>query len=83
MDSREALDRVLSDVLRPVLEADGGGVDVVSFDGGKLVLQWTGAFRGDPGAVYVQERFLVPLLRKALGTDLVVTWAIGLPAGPA
>ncbi len=39
-------------ILRPLLELDGGGIDVVELagDGSSIELALTGALRGDPAA---------------------------------
>lgn len=75
MDARAELDRVLDEILRPLLEADGGGLEVVSFDGDDLVLAFTGAFRGDPGTPYVQARVIKPAISKALGREIRIRYA--------
>lgn len=75
LEARAKLDRVLDEILRPLLDADGGGIEVVSFDEKGLVLALTGAFRGDPGAPYVQQRVIRPAITKALG-DVVITYAV-------
>ena len=68
---------MLDEVLRPLLEADGGGIEVISLEGDELVLALTGAFRGDPGAPYVQSRILRPAIVKALGREVRIQWAVG------
>lgn len=75
LEARAKLDRVLDEILRPLLDADGGGIDVVSFDGKEIVLALTGAFRGDPGAPYVQQRVIRPAITKALG-EVVIKYAV-------
>ncbi len=47
MSTREIIDQVLEEV-RPMLERDGGGVDVISFENGDLQLQLLGACSGCP-----------------------------------
>lgn len=76
---RAELDKVLEDILQPLLTADGGGLEVVAFQDQPpaVELRLTGAFRGDPSATYVRDRVIAPALRKALGPKLVVRWAIG------
>jgi len=73
---REDVERVVGDVIRPLLEADGGGVEVVSVDATvtpiEIVLHLTGAFRGCPGAPVVQRGVLEPVLAKALGAPVRV-----------
>jgi Fe-S cluster biogenesis protein NfuA len=73
---RKDVERVIGDVLRPLLEADGGGVEIVSVDAGsepiEVVLHLTGAFRGCPGGPVVQRGILEPVLAKALGAPVKV-----------
>jgi Fe-S cluster biogenesis protein NfuA len=73
-DDRARIDKVVDEILAPLLRADGGGLEIVSFDGRELVLTLTGAFRGDPGAPYVQSRVIKPVLDKALGRNVSVRW---------
>jgi len=74
LNARAELDRVLDEVLRPLLEADGGGIEIVSFDGKELVLKLTGSFRGDPGAPYVQAGIIEPAITKALGPGIIIRY---------
>lgn len=55
--------------LEPLLSADGGGVELVSFDEERreVVLRFTGAFAVCPGTPIVKEDLLEPFLRKAMG----------------
>lgn len=73
---RAKLDRVIDEILRPLLEADGGGIEIVSFDGREVVLALTGAFRGDPGSPYVQQRVIRPAIAKACGTAITIRYAV-------
>jgi Fe-S cluster biogenesis protein NfuA len=77
LEARAELDRLIDEILGPLLEADGGGIRVVSFQGDELVLALTGAFRGDPGSVYVQSRILRPAIVKALGREVSIRWQPG------
>lgn len=79
MDARVELDRVIDEILRPLLEADGGGVEVVSFDGDELVLALTGVLRGDPGSPYVQAQIVRPAIEKVLGAGVRIRWAREAP----
>lgn len=73
---REEVDRVVSEVLQPLLEADGGGIEVISVDTTaspvEVVLHLTGAYRGCPGSPVVQRGVLEPVLTKALGRSVKV-----------
>lgn len=61
--------RVVTEVLAPILEADGGGIELVSVDEEKreIVLRFTGAFAACPGTPAVREEVVEPLLKKAAG----------------
>jgi Fe-S cluster biogenesis protein NfuA len=76
LDARAELDRVIEEILRPLLEADGGGLEVLEARDDELVLALTGAFRGDPGAPYVQSRVVRPAIVKALGRDIRIRWTV-------
>jgi Fe-S cluster biogenesis protein NfuA len=76
LDARDKLDRVIEDILRPLLEADGGGLEVVAATDDELVLALTGAFRGDPGAPYVQSRIVRPAIVRALGREIRIRWTV-------
>jgi Fe-S cluster biogenesis protein NfuA len=73
---RDDVDRVVAEVLQPLLEADGGGVEVVSVDTTaspvEIVLHLTGAYRGCPSSPVVQRGVLEPVLAKALGRPIKV-----------
>lgn len=71
---RAKLDRVVEDILQPLLEADGGGLEVIEASEHELVLALTGAFRGDPSAPYVQSRIVTPVIHKALSREIPIRW---------
>ena len=72
----DELARVISEILEPLLQADGGGLQVLAHhaDAGSLELRLTGAFRGDPSAVYVRASIVKPALEKAAGKELELIW---------
>jgi Fe-S cluster biogenesis protein NfuA len=78
LDERRAIERVLEDILSPLLEADGGGIELVSFSGDEVVLTLTGAFRGDPGTTYVQSHVVKPAITKALSREVRIRWELPL-----
>lgn len=67
-DLNDKLARALGE-LEPLLSADGGGVELVSFDEERreVVLRFTGALAVCPGTPIVKDDLLEPLLRKAMG----------------
>jgi len=72
----DKIERVVADILQPLLEADGGGIEVLSLDVSKhpmeLVVHLTGAFRGCPSGPMIQARVLEPAFKKALGKTVRV-----------
>ncbi len=76
MDDRRAIERVIEEILTPLLEADGGGIELVSFSGDEVVLALTGAFRGDPGTTYVQSHVVKPAIAKALSREVRIRWEL-------
>lgn len=73
---RDEVERVLAEVIRPLLEADGGEIDLDSIDESsspiEIVFRIGGAYRGCPGTPLVQRSVIVPALTKALGRDVRV-----------
>ncbi len=66
---------MLDEILRPLLSADGGDIEVIAFDGARdVALRLTGAFRGDPGTPYVRDHVVRPALERALGAPLQIRW---------
>jgi Fe-S cluster biogenesis protein NfuA len=74
---RVEIQRVVETVLRPLLEVDGGGIDVVELagDGSSIELALTGALRGDPAASLLKERVIAPALRKAAAGHIAIKYA--------
>ncbi|MBZ0120754.1 MAG: NifU family protein [Sandaracinaceae bacterium] len=73
MTRRERIDEVIATVLRPLLEVDGGDIEVVRFEGSVLVLRLTGALLADPGTAYVKRGVIEPAIRAAAG-DLEIAY---------
>jgi Fe-S cluster biogenesis protein NfuA len=73
---RDEIQRVVDTILRPLLEVDGGGIDVVELasDGSSIELALTGALRGDPSASLLKERVIEPALRKAAAGPLAIKY---------
>jgi Fe-S cluster biogenesis protein NfuA len=69
---REDAEKVIAEVLRPLVEADGGRIELVEASPGRVVVRLTGACSGCPGKPYTLERVVEPVLRRALGQDLEV-----------
>ncbi len=79
---QEKAERVVSDVLRPLLEADGGAIDLVSADEHEVVVRLYGACAGCPGAPYTTAQVVEPVLKRALGASIRVRIERVAPAKP-
>ena len=68
----ERVARVIDEVIRPLVEADGGRIELVAVDAQVIVVRLSGACAGCPGAPYTTSRVIEPLLRAAAGHDVAV-----------
>ena len=69
MDVRAQIDHTLEEI-RPMLERDGGGVQVLSFEDGDLNLQLLGACAGCPMSSMTFGVILEGRLREVCGDKL-------------
>jgi NifU-like protein len=81
---REALDRVL----RPLIEADGGRIDLVSVTEEQVTVRLGDACAGCPGVHYTRAHVIEPLLRQAVGPEVRIEverepFRPQAPTGPA
>ena len=72
MSRREDILEAIAGLIRPLVDADGGTVELVSFDDASVTLRLAGACAGCPGQQFTKEHVLEPVLRRALGTSVVV-----------
>jgi NifU-like protein len=68
---REA-ESVIEQVIRPLVEADGGGIELLEVTRERVVVRLTGTCAGCPGKPYTVSRIIEPALRKALGSNVKV-----------
>lgn len=64
--------RVISEVLRPLIEADGGSIELVSATDVEVVVRLYGACAGCPGAPYTTSQVIEPAIKRGLGPDVRV-----------
>jgi Fe-S cluster biogenesis protein NfuA len=62
----EALERVLEELVRPLLARDGGGIELVSVSGADVVVRLCAGCAGCPGAKYTTDAVLVPLMQTVV-----------------
>lgn len=74
MGRREKIDKLVAEVLSPLLESDGGGLEVVRFEGAVLTLRLSGALLGCPGTPYVKRGVVEPAVRSVAGPDIEIVY---------
>ena len=63
---------VIDRYLRPLIEADGGTIELVEITEAEIVVRLGGACAGCPGRPYTLERVIRPALRKCVGRKIAV-----------
>lgn len=74
MSRRERIDEVVTQILAPLLEKDGGGIEVVRFEGSVLTLRLTGLLLGDPSTAYIKRGVIEPAVRRTVGPDVEIVY---------
>ena len=72
---REDVERLVAEVIAPLVMADGGAVEVVELSEGAtltVTLRLGGACAGCPGLPYTRSRVIEPVLRRGLGKAVTV-----------
>ena len=64
---REAVQRVIDDVLEPLLERDASSIELIDVTEDEVVVRVTGRAAFGVGAEYVRTGVIEPALRKAVG----------------
>ena len=81
-DKVEALRKVLSEVLAPLIEADGGELYLVELDKKHLKVHLAGTLSGSPACDVVAKRVVAPAVKKIHPkVELVVTNGWRVPKG--
>jgi NifU-like protein len=74
--------RVVEEVLRPLIEADGGRIELASLGEATVVLTLRGTCVGCPGLHYTRHHVLEPALRTAVGNVHVEVRTVAGPVPP-
>jgi NifU-like protein len=69
---REAVEQLIAEYLRPLIEADGGAIELVEVAGTRVVVRLSGTCSGCPGQPYTVLRVIEPALKQALGDEIEV-----------
>jgi hypothetical protein len=64
---RDAVQRVIDDILTPLLEKDGSGIELLEATADQVVVRVAGRAAFGVGAEYVRTGVIEPALRKVVG----------------
>ena len=69
---REALQRLIDDVLNPLLEKDASAIELLTVEDEEVVVRVTGRAAFGVGAEYVRTGVIEPAIRKVVGNDCAI-----------
>jgi Fe-S cluster biogenesis protein NfuA len=69
---RDRAEALIAEYIRPLVEADGGKVELVEVSDKRVVVRLTGTCAGCPGQPFTLTRVIEPLLKRFLGADTIV-----------
>ncbi|MBW2509288.1 MAG: NifU family protein [Deltaproteobacteria bacterium] len=69
---REALQRLIDDVLNPLLEKDASAIELLTVADEEVVVRVTGRAAFGVGAEYVRTGVIEPAIRKVVGNDCAI-----------
>jgi Fe-S cluster biogenesis protein NfuA len=75
---RDELETMIEEVLRPLLQADGGDVELVALEDDRVVVRTKGEAGFGAGSHYVRVSVIEPAIRAIVGAemDIVVEKAV-------
>jgi len=76
---REALQRVIDEVLNPLLEKDASSIELLTVKESEVVVRVTGRAAFGVGAEYVRTGVIEPALRKVVGTSCAIRFKKTVP----
>ena len=68
----DELARAIDQLVRPLIEADGGAIELVEFSDDVATVRMSGRCGGCPGAPYTRGGVIEPALSNALGRPIRV-----------
>jgi hypothetical protein len=76
---RDALQRVIDEVLNPLLERDASSIELLDVKEDEVVVRVTGRAAFGVGAEYVHSGVIEPALRKVVGDERSIRIEKALP----
>jgi Fe-S cluster biogenesis protein NfuA len=74
---RDRAAAAIEEYIRPLVEADGGRIELLDASDTRVVIRLSGTCSGCPGQPYTVSRIIEPALRRALGADVQVEARFG------
>jgi len=71
---REKIEELLSEIIQPLIQADGGNIELVSVEDDTIVLRLSGLCAGCPGIPYTTTKVIEPVLKKSLGESISIRY---------
>lgn len=68
---------LIDELIRPLVEADGGRIELLEVTSTRVVIRLSGTCAGCPGQPYTLARVIEPAVRRALGAHVEVETRIG------
>jgi Fe-S cluster biogenesis protein NfuA len=68
----ETAQKLVDEVLAPLIAADGGTIELVGMTDRRLLVRLGGVCKGCPGRPYTLNRIIEPLAKRWLGQDVLV-----------
>jgi hypothetical protein len=69
---REALQRLIDDVLNPLLKKDASSIELLTVEDDEVVVRVVGRAAFGVGAEYVRTGVIEPALRRVVGDDCAI-----------
>jgi Fe-S cluster biogenesis protein NfuA len=73
----EKVAAAIEEYVRPLIEADGGRIELIEATETRVVVRLSGMCSGCPGQPFTLTRVIEPALKRALGTTIEVEARIG------
>ena len=67
---------LINEIIRPLVEADGGQIDLVSASNGTIVIRLYGTCAGCPGRSYTTLGVIEPLFRTVFGESISIEFTV-------
>lgn len=71
---RKKIETVLQEIIQPLIQIDGGNIELISAENNTVVLELSGKCSGCPGKPYTLSGIIEPLLKKTVGESVTIRY---------